>query len=70
MVIDPQTLEPAPQHADHIINRMKDHGILIGIDGPLNNVLKIKPPLVFAESNAAELVAALDKILGEDCLQI
>ena len=31
----------------YIAERMKDHGILIGTDGPLHNVLKIKPPLVF-----------------------
>jgi 4-aminobutyrate aminotransferase-like enzyme len=49
---------------------MKDHGILISIDGPLYNVLKMKPPIVFSEKNADEVVNALDKILQEDCLRV
>ena len=49
---------------------MKDHGILISTDGPLYNVLKMKPPIVFTEQNADEVVNALDKILQEDCLQV
>jgi 4-aminobutyrate aminotransferase-like enzyme/Ser/Thr protein kinase RdoA (MazF antagonist) len=70
LVTDRRTLEPAPQHADYIINRLKDHGILISTDGPLYNVLKLKPPIVFTEQNADEVVQALDKVLREDCLQV
>jgi 4-aminobutyrate aminotransferase-like enzyme/Ser/Thr protein kinase RdoA (MazF antagonist) len=70
LVTDRQTLEPAPEHADYIINRMKDHGILISTDGPLENVLKMKPPIVFTEQNADEVVQVLDKVLSEDCLQV
>jgi 4-aminobutyrate aminotransferase-like enzyme len=68
LVLDRETLEPATEHADYIINRMRDHGILISTDGPLENVLKMKPPIVFSEKNAVEIVIALDKILQEDCL--
>jgi 4-aminobutyrate aminotransferase-like enzyme len=70
LVTDRRTLNPAPQHATYIINRMKDHGILMSIDGPLHNVLKLKPPMVFNEQNADQLVQVLDKVLGEDCLQV
>ncbi|UCH23150.1 MAG: aminotransferase class III-fold pyridoxal phosphate-dependent enzyme [Deltaproteobacteria bacterium] len=70
LVTDRRTLNPAPQHATYIINRMKDHGILMSIDGHLHNVLKLKPPMVFNEENADELVQVLDKVLGEDCLQV
>lgn len=70
LVTDRRTLEPAAQHANYIINRMKDFGILISTDGPLHNVLKMKPPIVFTEENADEVVQALDRILGEDCLQV
>jgi 4-aminobutyrate aminotransferase-like enzyme len=70
LVTDRRTLDPAPGHADYIINRMKDYGILISIDGPSYNVLKLKPPIVFTEKNADQVVAALDKILQEDCLQV
>jgi 4-aminobutyrate aminotransferase-like enzyme len=70
LVVDRETLEPAAKQADYIINRMRDHGILISTDGPLENVLKLKPPIVFSEKNADEVVAVLDKVLGEDCLQV
>ena len=70
LVTDRRTLDPAPEHADYIINRMKDHGILISTDGPLHNVLKMKPPLVFTEQNADEVVQALGKVLKEDCLRV
>ena len=49
---------------------MKEHGILISTDGPLHNVLKMKPPMVFTEKNADEVVEALNKVLQEDFLQI
>lgn len=60
------TLEPATVEASYVIERMKEHGILVGTDGPLHNVLKIKPPLVFAEADADRFVSTLHKILSED----
>ena len=70
LVTDPQTLDPAPKHAAYIANRMRDHGILISTDGPLHNVLKMKPPIVFTTQDADRLVATLETILQEDCLQL
>ncbi|MCP4600014.1 MAG: aminotransferase class III-fold pyridoxal phosphate-dependent enzyme [Proteobacteria bacterium] len=70
LVTDRQTLSPAPEHAAYIIDRMKDYGILLSTDGPLHNVVKIKPPIVFSEKNAGEVIRILDKVLGEDRLQI
>jgi 4-aminobutyrate aminotransferase-like enzyme/Ser/Thr protein kinase RdoA (MazF antagonist) len=66
MVLDRDTLEPAGDQASYVANRMKDHGVLISTDGPLHNVLKIKPPLVFNQENADYLLTCLDKILQED----
>ena len=45
---------------------MKDHGILISTDGPDHNVLKIKPPMVFTNDNADQLVGTLNKLLMQD----
>jgi 4-aminobutyrate aminotransferase-like enzyme/Ser/Thr protein kinase RdoA (MazF antagonist) len=70
LVTHRETLKPATEHADYVINRLQDHGILISTDGPMDNILKLKPPIVFSEKNADEVVAVLDKVLGEDCLQI
>ena len=69
LVLDRETLEPAPAQAAYVVERLKDHGILLSTDGPLHNVLKIKPPLVFSEADAERLVNSLDKILEEDFLQ-
>jgi 4-aminobutyrate aminotransferase-like enzyme len=69
LVLDRATLTPAAAQASYIVERMKEHGILISTDGPLHNVLKIKPPLVFSEENADFFVSTLDKILAEDLLR-
>src|SRR5436305_1530804 len=66
LVQDRQMLAPATEQASYIANRMRERGILLSTDGPFNNVLKIKPPLVFTEENADFRVSTLDEILGED----
>jgi len=68
LVKNRETLEPAPEEATYIINRLREHGILISTDGPLHNILKLKPPMVFSEQNADDVVDVLGKILAEDCL--
>jgi 4-aminobutyrate aminotransferase-like enzyme/Ser/Thr protein kinase RdoA (MazF antagonist) len=66
LVRDLNTLEPAPAEASFISNRMRDHGILLGTDGPYHNVVKIRPPMPFNESDAGFLLATMEKILKED----
>jgi len=68
LVRDRSSLEPAAAEASYLVERMKDHGILVSTDGPLHNVIKIKPPLAFTEANADFLVRTMDKILEEDFL--
>lgn len=53
------TLRPCAAEASFIVERMKDQGILLGTDGPLHNVLKIRPPMTFELSDAETLVAAM-----------
>lgn len=59
-------MNPLAEQADYLVNRMKDFGILMSIDGPDYNVLKIKPPLVFNKSNAQEVIFYLKKVFNED----
>ena len=66
LVLDHETLEPAADEASYIAERMRDHGILISTDGPLHNVLKIKPPLVFGADEARRLARTLRSILQEE----
>lgn len=64
LVRDRESLEPAVPEIDQIVEAMRDRGFLISTDGPLYNVLKIKPPLVFTQKNADGLVACLDEVLA------
>ena len=70
LVRNRETLKPAANEASFIIERMKEQGILISTDGPLYNVLKIKPPLVFNDANADFFVETLEGILNEDALLV
>ena len=65
LVRDHDTLEPAAEEATYIVERMKNNGVLLSTDGPLHNVIKIKPPIVFTKENADFLADTLDMILSE-----
>jgi 4-aminobutyrate aminotransferase-like enzyme len=64
LVRDRETLEPAAAEANFVINRMAERGILMGTDGPLRNVLKIRPPMPFSIADADHLVATLDDVFA------
>jgi 4-aminobutyrate aminotransferase-like enzyme len=51
--------------ASYVVNRLRDRGILAGTDGPLHNVIKLRPPLIFSESDADFLVKVLGEIISE-----
>lgn len=61
------TLEPAVPEIDAIVEYVRNRGYLLSTDGPLHNVLKIKPPLTFNKTNADELIALLDEAIGVVC---
>jgi 4-aminobutyrate aminotransferase-like enzyme len=69
LVCDRDTRAPAPDATSYVCNRLSELGILVSVDGPRRNVLKIKPPLVFSDANVARFVEVLDRILGEDPAQ-
>jgi 4-aminobutyrate aminotransferase-like enzyme/Ser/Thr protein kinase RdoA (MazF antagonist) len=52
--------------AGRVQDAMRDRGVLIGRTGPENNVLKIRPPLVFGHEHARLLVSTLDAVLAND----
>jgi 4-aminobutyrate aminotransferase-like enzyme len=65
MVKDRTTREPAVEEIDWVVEEMKERGFLLSTDGPLHNVLKIKPPLVFSKKNAADMLKMLAKVLAK-----
>ncbi|KMQ94516.1 alanine--glyoxylate aminotransferase 2-like protein, partial [Lasius niger] len=56
---------PATAEAKHVVSRMKEKKILVSNDGPDNNVLKLKPPMVFSIENVNHFVSVLDEVLEE-----
>jgi 4-aminobutyrate aminotransferase-like enzyme len=44
---------------------MKERGFLLSTDGPLHNVIKIKPPMVLTERDVDDTLTALDEEFGE-----
>ncbi len=50
--------------AERVTDALREQGVLVGLTGKHDDVLKIRPPLVFADQHAELLVAALDRILA------
>ena len=65
LVRNHSTLEPAAKETAAVVNRMRELGVLVGIEGPCGNVLKIRPPLVFDENHALQFTDTLDRALRE-----
>ncbi|HSA57409.1 MAG TPA: aminotransferase class III-fold pyridoxal phosphate-dependent enzyme [Gemmatimonadaceae bacterium] len=65
LVLDRDQRIPATRQAAYVADRMRDGGVLVSTDGPDHNVLKIKPPMCVDERDADQLVATLDRVLGE-----
>jgi 4-aminobutyrate aminotransferase-like enzyme/Ser/Thr protein kinase RdoA (MazF antagonist) len=70
LVNDRVTRDPATQKASYFANRMRDKGILMSTDGPFNNVLKIKPPIVFSHADADFLLETCRSVLKEDMMRV
>ena len=58
-VVDPATGWPDADRAGRIIEGMRERGVLIGRPGRDRATLKIRPPLVFADTHVDQLAAAL-----------
>jgi 4-aminobutyrate aminotransferase-like enzyme len=65
LVRDRISLAPAPDLLARVITRMKqDHQILLSSEGPLHNVLKIKPPAAFGAAECDHFLSSLDQALA------
>ena len=59
---------PATDVATYVVNRLRDYRIFAGLEGPNNNVLKIRPPLTIEADDVAMLLETLDLILSETAI--
>jgi 4-aminobutyrate aminotransferase-like enzyme len=65
LVGDRTALTPAAPEAAYVVNWLRENRVLIGTEGPLHNVLKIRPPMPFDMSNADHLLLMLDAALDD-----
>jgi 4-aminobutyrate aminotransferase-like enzyme/Ser/Thr protein kinase RdoA (MazF antagonist)/murein DD-endopeptidase MepM/ murein hydrolase activator NlpD len=70
LVEDPETRIPATAAANRVKERLRDFRVLLSTDGPDDNVLKIKPPMVFTRQDADRVISCLDRILREDWVRM
>ncbi|MFC1681392.1 aminotransferase class III-fold pyridoxal phosphate-dependent enzyme, partial [Pseudomonadota bacterium] len=63
LVEDRATLEPATEKTRAIVDALRDLGVLVGIDGPHDSVVKIRPPMVFSDAHADRLLLCLEQAL-------
>ncbi len=63
LVKNTETLEHHAELANYIKNRMREQFILISTDGPMDNIIKMKPPLCFNKQNADVVVESIEEIL-------
>ena len=65
LVKDRQTKEPAPAATTQLLERTREHGLLIGKGGLYNNVIRLSPMLNIGKTDVDEAVRILDKSLAE-----
>ena len=69
LIEDTETLKPSAQLASTIVNDLRENAVLLSTDGPDENVLKFKPPMVFSKDDADFLLEKLDASLCKFNLQ-
>ncbi len=64
LVKNRDTREPDPDTAHRIMNALREDGVLVGRTGPGENVLKLRPPLIFSQENADLLLDGLTNLVS------
>ncbi|MEZ5727157.1 MAG: aspartate aminotransferase family protein [Burkholderiaceae bacterium] len=60
-----QSREADAARARKVMNRMREEGVIMGLIGRHNNLLKIRPPMPFSVSNADLLFETLERVLKQ-----
>lgn len=66
LVCDRGSRTPASDRAARVALALRRHRVLVGVEGPCANVLKIRPPLIFGDEHADRLVETLDRVLTHE----
>ncbi len=62
LVKNRSSLEPAPKEAELLVEGMLSKNILLSIDGPRKNVIKIKPPMVISKEDVDRTIKSLNEV--------
>lgn len=65
LVNNRDTREPGTEIAHYVKNRMRDYRILIGSEGPADNILKIRPPLTIDDEGVEMILHVLHVVFTE-----
>ncbi|WP_029057251.1 aminotransferase class III-fold pyridoxal phosphate-dependent enzyme [Stappia stellulata] len=60
LVTDRKSKAPATEFARAVSNGARRRGVLLGTEGPHDNVLKMRPPMIFSKRDADHLIAVLE----------
>jgi 4-aminobutyrate aminotransferase-like enzyme len=64
MVTNRETREPATLLAPKIVNALRERRILAGSTGIDDNIIKLRPPMVFSIQNADQFLQIFDEVLA------
>ena len=64
LVTDRDERTPAISFAQRLVNDLRDRGVLTGLIGPDDNILKLRSPLVLQKSDADFMLGILDESLA------
>ncbi|MDE8603116.1 aminotransferase class III-fold pyridoxal phosphate-dependent enzyme [Marinomonas sp. RSW2] len=65
LVTDKESRTPGTDIADYVKNRMRENRILMGTEGPADNILKIRPPMCIERQDVLMILNVMDKVLAE-----
>ena len=65
LVKDRASKEPATERAGRVVERCRELGVLMGTDGPYDNVIKLRPALIFNQANADHLMDVLTQAFAD-----
>ncbi len=65
LVKDRRSKEPATERAGRVVERCRDLGVLMGTDGPYDNVIKMRPGLIFTRAHADLLLDVLAQAFAD-----
>jgi 4-aminobutyrate aminotransferase-like enzyme/Ser/Thr protein kinase RdoA (MazF antagonist) len=65
LVEDRQSKKPATAYAGRIVEKCRQLGVLLGTDGAYENVIKMRPAMIFTQANADLLMQVLETAFAE-----